>query len=107
MDHTSDTVSQPQIKCFLKWKVLIVSCDAKSRDVWSAYKQDPTDTLALLAVQHFVGLLFTDLHFIERGMAENFWLSGWYWSLPLTRANGWWPGCFCSAATADSSLVIL
>lgn len=32
-------------------------------------------------------LIFTDLHFTERGTAENSWHSGWSWSLLLTRAN--------------------
>jgi hypothetical protein len=45
----------------------------------------------------FLSRVFTDLHFIERGMAENSWCSGWLWLS--------WMFLLDCATTADSCLV--
>jgi hypothetical protein len=52
---------------------------------------------------------FSDLHFFEKGTAENFWVSGWFWLLLLTRADlvEAWLFLLDFATTTDSCLVTL
>jgi hypothetical protein len=58
-------------------------------------------------MKHFAGL--TDFHFTDRGSAENFGLSGWFWLPWLICASlaEAWLFLLHHASTADSCLVTL
>ena len=100
--HWQSDVSRDKHMCWGKTHGGHVMFRENIKRTWQTVTEAKLGLLIELTVQHCGS--FTDLHFNERGTAENFWYPSWSLLLTWAKTKAWL-SLLCSVTTTDSCLL--